>query len=65
MRNLVKENSLVLKLKFNKRTKKNRDRARGCATIQSFLERKKAAKFDGLARFCVVTTEVERTIFSK
>lgn len=65
MRSLVREHSSALKLKFNKRSKKTETEPEERQRYITFLERKKAAKFEGLARFCVVTTGLERITFSK
>ena len=65
MRSLVNEHKAVLKLKGNKRAKKTETEPEEVARYMSFLERKKNAEFKGLARFCVVTTGMERTTFSK
>ena len=65
MRSLVKEHSAVLKLKGNKRTKKSDTDPQEVEQYIQFLERKLRATFEGVARFCVVTTGLERVTFSK
>ena len=65
MRSLVKEHVAVLKLKGNKRAKKTETEPEEIQRYVSFLERKRNATFEGVARFCVVTTGLERTTFSK
>ena len=49
----------------NKRAKKTETEPEELQRYISFLERKKNATFEGVAIFCVVTTELERTTFSK
>ena len=65
MRCLVKEHASVLKLKGNKRAKKTDTDPREVELYIKFLERKRSATFEGVARFCVVTSGVERLTFSK
>ena len=65
MRSLVKEHIAVLKLKGNKRAKKTETEPEELQRYISFLEKKRNATFEGVARFCVVTTGLERTTFSK
>src|ERR1700738_1403326 len=65
MRSLVKEHVAVLKLKGNKRAKKTKTEPEEIQRYVSFLERKRNATFEGVTRFCVVTTGLERTTFSK
>ena len=65
MRKLVKEHASVLKLKGNKRTKKTETDPQEVELYIKFLERKRRATFEGVARFCLVTTGLERTTFSK
>ena len=65
MQSLVKEYISVLKLKGNKRAKKIETEPEEIQRYVSFLERKRCATFEGVARFCVVTTGLERTTFSK
>ena len=65
IRSLVKEHIAVLKLKGNKRAKKTETKPEELQQYTSFLERKRNATFEGVAIFCVVTTGLERTTFSK
>ena len=65
MCNFVKEHIAVLKLKGNKRTKKSDTDPQEVEQYIKFLERKLRATFEAVARFCFVTTGVERTTFSK
>ena len=65
MRSLVKEHAAALKLKGNKRTKKSETDPQEVEMYANFLERKRRATFEGVARFCAVTTGRERTTFSK
>ena len=65
MRSLVKEHGSVLKLKGNKWTKKTEADPHEVELYIKFLERKRRATFEGVARFCLVTTGLERTTFSK
>ena len=65
MQNLVKEHIAVLKLKGNKRAKKMETEPEELQRYISFLERKRNTTFEDIARFCVVTTRLERTTFSK
>ena len=65
MRSLVKEHASTLKSKTNKRTKKSELADAELTRYMMFLERKKAARFEGVARFCVVTNGMERVTFSK
>src|SRR6202022_3359419 len=55
----------ILKQKGNNRTKKTEMDPQEVEQYRSFLARKRMATFEGVARFCVVTTGVERTTFSK
>ena len=65
MRSLVREHTASLKLKGNKRAKKSETDAQEVGLYKNFLERKRNATFEGVARFCTVTTGLERTTFSK
>ena len=65
MRTLVKEHASTIISKTNKRTKKSELTDAEVNRYKMFLERKKAARFEGVARFCVVTSAVERVTFSK
>ena len=65
MRSLVKEHVSVLKQKANKRAKKTEPDPEDLQKYINFLERKRNAKFGGMARFCEVTTGVTTTGFSK
>ena len=65
MRCLVKEHASILKQKGNKRTKKTETDPQEVEQYRRFLARKRMATFEGVARFCVVTTGIERTTFSK
>ena len=64
MRSLVREHAAALKLKGNKRTKKTETDPQEVEMYANFLERKRHARFEGVARFCEVTTGRERTTFS-
>ena len=64
MRSLVKEHTTMLKLKGNKRAKKTETDASEVRRYIMFLERKRTAKFSGVARFCHVTVGVNNTTFS-
>lgn len=65
MCNLVKEHGSILKFKGKKRMKKTETKPEKLQPYISLFGRKKNAKFEGLARFCVVTTGLERTTFFK
>ena len=65
MRSLVKEHTTMLKMKANKRTKKTGTEAAELKQYIIFLERKRNAQFHGVGRFCLVTTGVTNTTFSK
>ena len=65
MRSLVKEHASILKQKGNKRTKKSETDPQEVEQYKQFLVRKRKATYEGVARFCVVTTGIERTTFSK
>ena len=64
LRNLVKEHASVLKLKGTKQTNKTKMKLEEMQYYISFLERKKNTKSDIMVNFCVVTTWLERTMFS-
>ena len=65
MRSLVREHTAMLKLKGNKRSKKTETEVDEKRRYINFLQRKRNAKFRGVARFCLVTTGVTSTTFSK
>ena len=59
MRSLVREHAASLKLKGNKRTKKFETRAQEVGLYKK-MERKRNGTFEGMAKFCTVTTGLER-----
>ena len=52
-----------MKLKGNKQTKKIETIPQEVQLYMKFLERKRSATFEGVARFCVMTTGLERAKF--
>ena len=65
MRSLMREHAAAVKLKGNKLTKKTETDSQEVEMYAKFLERKRRTTFEGVARFCAVTTGRERTTFSK
>ena len=65
MHSPVKEHVSVLKLKGNKISKNLETDSEEQQQYIFFLERKRNTKFEGLARFCMVTMGLERTMFFK